>query len=135
MRHAVCYVSNIAGEMQITELNQLLKFCEEKNKKLDIKGVLLYSGGNFFQVLEGEREVVLPLWAKIQNDPRHSGIIQILGRNIEKGSYDNYIAEILPQDKKFEPGLPPEYTETLKGMSPNVQRIIERMMENFILTR
>lgn len=135
MRHAICYVSNVNPELKIQQIQELLKYCEKTNGSLNIKGILLFSEGNFFQVLEGEKEVVLPIWKQIELDTRHSGIIQVIGRDIVKGSLDGYKAEILSDKKKFTPGLPQEYTEPLMGMSPKIQSIIGRMMENFIITR
>lgn len=135
MRHAVCYVSNVDPKMGMQEIQDLLSFCEEKNRERDIKGVLLFSEGNFFQVLEGKKEVIKELWKKIEKDPRHNGIIQIIGRDIKEGSYDSYKAEILGEEKKFKLGLPAEYAETLQGMPPDIKRTIERMLGNFIMTR
>ena len=40
--------------------------------------MLLYKGGNFMQVLEGEKEDLRALYAKIGRDPRHKGLIVIL---------------------------------------------------------
>ena len=135
MRHAICYVSSVNKELQISNIKKLLISCEEKNNRNGIKGILLFSEGNFFQVVEGQKEMVLDLWEKIKQDPRHYGIIQVVDRTIQKGSYDDYKATILEEGEKYMPGLPPEYTETLKGISPDTQMAIELMMKNFIATR
>ncbi|WP_029038794.1 BLUF domain-containing protein [Salinimicrobium xinjiangense] len=135
MRHAVCYVSNADKQLTTSEINELLKFSEENNNQKDIKGILLYSEGNFFQVIEGEKEKIISLWNKIQNDPRHYGIITVIDRDIQKGSYDHYRATVIPEGQKYNPGLPPEYLEPLKGISPDVQGVIKGMLRNFIATR
>jgi hypothetical protein len=135
MRHAICYVSNADKNLSTTEINELLSFCEENNSKNNIKGILLYSEGNFFQVIEGEKEKVVSLWNRIQKDQRHYGIISVINRTIPQGSYDSYKASIIPEGEKYNPGLPPEYMEPLKGMSPEVQGVMKRMMRNFIATR
>ncbi|MDT0645897.1 BLUF domain-containing protein, partial [Zunongwangia sp. F260] len=104
MRHAICYVSNADKHLTTSEINELLIFCEENNSQNDIKGVLLYSEGNFFQVIEGEKEKIIGLWKKIQQDQRHYGIISVIDRSISKGSYDNYKATIIPEGEKYSPG-------------------------------
>lgn len=135
MRHAICYVSDVDPEMRTKEINELLKYSQKKNRERDIKGVLLFSDGNFFQVLEGRKEQILKLWQTIEKDPRHRNIIKILDRDIEKGSFDSYKAEILEEENKFKMGIPAEYAETLIGMPKDVKRIIEGMLGNFIMTR
>ncbi|MHA6279369.1 BLUF domain-containing protein [Salinimicrobium sp. CAU 1759] len=135
MRHAICYVSNADNSLTTKEIEELLRFCEDNNIRNDIQGVLLYSEGNFFQVLEGEKEKVVDLWKRIQKDQRHYGIIAIIDRDIQKGSYDNYTATIIPEGQKYEPELPPEYIKPLQGMSSDMQAVIKRMMRNFIATR
>lgn len=133
--YAICYVSNVHKDLDINEIKSLLSSWKERNNRNEIKGILLYSEGNFFQVLEGEKKKVLELWKSIKQDSRHYGIIQILGRELNQGSYDHFKADILSEDQKHSPGLPPAYLEPLKGMNKDIQRIIERMMENFIATR
>lgn len=135
MRHAICYVSNLNKEFEPQDIEKLLTSWEERNNNINLKGILLFSEGNFFQVIEGAKEKVLELWKKIQQDGRHDGIIQIVGRDISKGSYDNYKARILTEDEKYEPGVPPEYLGTLKGMNQDVRETIQRMMRNFIATQ
>ncbi|MFZ0489999.1 MAG: BLUF domain-containing protein [Salegentibacter sp.] len=135
MRHAICYVSNADQSLTTSEINELLNFCEENNNLRDIKGILLYSEGNFFQVLEGEKEKVVDLYNRIQEDSRHYGIITVIDRDIPQGSYDDYKATIIPEGKKYYPELPAEYTEPLKGMSPDVQKVMKRMIRSFIATR
>ena len=135
MRHAICYVSNADRHLTDSEINELLKTCEDNNNHFDIKGILLYSEGNFFQVLEGEKEKVTSLWNRIQKDSRHYGIITVINRTIPKGSFDSYKATVIPEGEKYTPGLPPEYLEPLKGISPDVQGVMRGMMKNFVATR
>ncbi len=135
MRHAICYVSNADEALTTSEINELLIKWEESNNQNDLKGILLYSEGNFFQVLEGEKEKVVNLWGKIQKDKRHYGIITVIDRTITQGSYDDYKATILSEGEKYNQGLPPEYTETLKGINPDIKRVMESMMKNFIATK
>lgn len=134
MKHAICYVSNANKDLSQQQIKSLLDFCQESNEQLSIKGILLYSEGNFFQILEGEKEVVLPVFHKIQKDSRHYGLIQIMGQDIAEGAFDGYKADIL-EDSKHSFQVPKKYIDVLHGMSPEAKRPMERMLENFIATR
>ncbi|WP_029036803.1 BLUF domain-containing protein [Salinimicrobium xinjiangense] len=135
MRHAICYLSTASKDLDYLEVRQLLEFCAEKNRSLEIKGILLYSDGNFFQILEGEKEVVLEIFQKIEKDSRHHGIIQIIGRDIPTGSYDGYKVDILTDEKISTYEIPSEYSEALLGIPLDVRKTMERMLERFISTR
>jgi hypothetical protein len=65
------YGSSAIHPMTDAELAEILTKAREKNKRLDITGMLLYRGGNFLQVLEGDKEVVVPLYEVIKLDHRH----------------------------------------------------------------
>ena len=72
------YVSSAVRQFSPSELVDLLANCHENNATLGITGMLLYKDGNFMQVLEGDQEVVRPLYAKIGRDPRHRGLLTLL---------------------------------------------------------
>ena len=69
------YASTATRDLSKDDLNELLAQCRKNNAELGITGMLLYKGGNFMQVLEGEEETVRSLYAKIGRDPRHRGDI------------------------------------------------------------
>lgn len=135
MRHAICYVSNKDKNLDHQQVKELLDFCHLQNERLGIKGVFLYSEGNFFQILEGEKDVVLKIFEKIKKDSRHYGIIQIIGRDITQGSCDGYKVDILNNNVKNGYRIPDAYVEALQGLPQSVKQPMERMLENFIATR
>lgn len=135
MRHAICYISNKSPDLNQIQITELLESCKAKNESVGIKGLLLYSEFNFFQILEGEKQLVLSLYEQIKLDPRHYGLIQILGRDIERGSFDGYQVDIIGEDLKLQSGIPEEYIEALKGIPTDVRKSMERMLERFIATR
>lgn len=135
MRHAICYVSNAEENLSSEEIEALLNRSQEKNNTAGIKGLLLYAEGNFFQILEGEKNLVLEVFDKIREDSRHYGIIQVIGRDFERDSYDSYKVDFLTADIKYAGEIPKQYTEPLQGLPPDLKRAMERMLENFIVTR
>ena len=45
---------------------------------LGITGILLFNGQQFFQVLEGNEEILESLFSKIQFDPRHRDVVELM---------------------------------------------------------
>lgn len=52
------YVSSAVNLMSEDELLDLLAQSSQRNKRKGVTGLLLYAGGNFIQVLEGEQSDV-----------------------------------------------------------------------------
>lgn len=135
MKHAICYISTAAKDLHDDEIQEMFDHARKKNNKKDIKGILLYSNGNFFQVIEGDKEYVLPLFSLIEEDPRHHTIIQVVGREIDQGSFDGYEFDILSENDKLDPNLLKDYLKPLKGMDKNIQDVVKNVLEVFIDTR
>lgn len=74
------YTSTAAQMFGDKELQQLLAISVAANQKHGITGLLLYAGGTFMQVIEGEPEAADTLMRKIKADPRHRNL-NILVRN------------------------------------------------------
>lgn len=55
MRYAICYVSTAAMDVKFKEIKDLLDYSAKYNNGHDIRGVLLYADGNFFEILEGNK--------------------------------------------------------------------------------
>jgi Sensors of blue-light using FAD len=72
------YASSAARLFTKDELADLLAVSRTNNARAGITGMLVYKGGNFLQVLEGEEEPVEALHRKILLDPRHKGIITLI---------------------------------------------------------
>jgi hypothetical protein len=69
------YVSSASRPFTKQELVDLLTHARANNSKRDITGMLLYKDGNFIQILEGQKDVVENLYARISRDPRHHDMI------------------------------------------------------------
>ena len=70
-----------------TDLAALLAECRERNSKAGLTGMLLYRDRTFFQVLEGDRQVVEALFEKLALDKRHTRITKIIQEPIEERSF------------------------------------------------
>lgn len=59
------------------DTKQLINVCHRNNSKLNVTGVLHYSGDGFIQVLEGSRKDVSSTYHRIAQDPRHQSVTLI----------------------------------------------------------
>jgi Sensors of blue-light using FAD len=84
------YISFATKIMSDEELRNLLQVAREKNKELDVTGMLLYRDGFFIQALEGEEETVLKLYNKIKTDPRHRSVLQIFREPMQQRSFGEW---------------------------------------------
>ena len=57
-----------------SEIDSILKSAHKNNPVMGITGALLFSGGYFCQVIEGEEENIESLFEIIQMDNRHADI-------------------------------------------------------------
>lgn len=57
-----------------SELEKMLVNARRRNQDQGLTGLLMYSGGHFLQVLEGEQRFVDRLFAKIETDKRHRNV-------------------------------------------------------------
>ena len=90
MEHTICYLSKQAEALKDSELETLFNQILSKNPLLNITGALLHNNNFFLQVLEGNKETIQELFAKIRKDKRHSGILMILDQKIENRIFQNY---------------------------------------------
>lgn len=65
------YVSSLVSLDMESELGKILESSVRHNLENGITGMLLYSGGNFIQVLEGDQDKVGETYERILADPRH----------------------------------------------------------------
>ena len=82
------YASAARGDFKAAELAALLEGARENNARLGLTGMLLYADGSFFQVLEGQPDVVDALYARIERDPRHGQMTLVIKEPIPKRHFD-----------------------------------------------
>jgi hypothetical protein len=62
-------------DLKNEDIEEIFAHTQSRNNEKDIKGILLYEFGNFFQVLEGNKKVIEDLYEnKITEDSRHTNI-------------------------------------------------------------
>jgi len=68
----------------------MLECARIKNERLGLTGLLLHKGGNFMQMLAGEKETVLDLYETILQDPRHRDVMKVHADEIEVRNFPNW---------------------------------------------
>jgi hypothetical protein len=84
------YASAATTHFGSKDLEQLLASARNNNTSLDVSGILLFQDGTFFQVLEGYREDVEPLYEKIGLDPRHDNVLLLANNEIEERNFGDW---------------------------------------------
>ncbi|KAB7766501.1 BLUF domain-containing protein [Xanthomonas maliensis] len=69
--HALAYISVPRRPFSIAELDELVVRASARNALLQVTGVLLHDGQTFFQYLEGPRDGVDEVYARVQRATRH----------------------------------------------------------------
>lgn len=75
------YISQAIASLDTTMVQQIATVSAHNNRLRRVTGVLLFLNGVFFQILEGDEEVVKQLYEKILQDERHTDIICLKTEN------------------------------------------------------
>ena len=126
MLRTICYVSNAAPSLDEKGLSDLYDEAIQKNSEKGITGILLYSDGNFMQIMEGEPSPLNKLYQNIENDHRHHHLIKLIDRDIDQRIFENYsngFTIINNEQEVFKLNL---YLNWLKdNFEGDVQRLVE----------
>ncbi len=90
------YVSRATPLLTYDALEKILQVAQRENAKASITGVLLKHGDMFLQALEGERESVMSLYHRIEQDPRHSACVLLAVQEITQREFPQWSMRLLP---------------------------------------
>jgi hypothetical protein len=94
MNYTICYISKLADNLDNADVEKIFEQTQLNNNEKNIKGILLFEFGNFFQVLEGKKELIEDLYHnKICKDLRHSDIQTLINYNIKQPIFNDYSSE------------------------------------------
>lgn len=132
MRYAISYVSSAARDLTETDINEILNGSEINNNRQDITGLLLYSEGNFFQVIEGDREIIHQLYSKILKDSRHFNVIKLFEKEIHKEAYDGYKSDFISEDARYSTSDFKYYQHYLEVLDKPAKQAASQILKSFI---
>lgn len=84
------YFSSANSELTSSDISSLLENSRVFNSRHKITGCLLYYNHEFLQIIEGEKEVVQGLFAKIKQDKRHKNVILLGEGPTEKRTFPDW---------------------------------------------
>ncbi len=84
------YFSTARLGLDPADLENILSHAVASNVARGVTGILLYNGQNFLQVLEGPRQAVEELYARIGQDGRHTGVALIKTEDVSTLSYPEW---------------------------------------------
>jgi Sensors of blue-light using FAD len=97
----VIYASAAGAGFDESDLDEILRRARTANEAVAVTGMLLYSQGSFFQVLEGEADAVDKVYARILRDARHTRVAVIIREAIARRSFAEWTmgyADIAPAE-------------------------------------
>ena len=87
---SIAYVSSAVGAFNETKLLDLVAQCQRNNEKLGVTGILVYSDGNFMQVIEGGDLATEALYDLIGHDVRHRDVTTVHRQPIESREFQGW---------------------------------------------
>jgi|SRR5690606_30830653 len=128
MHYAVSYVSTAQKDMEHSEVVELLDQTEVRNNELGIHGLLIYSEGNFFEVLEGDKELVIELYDVIRQDERHKNIIQIFEKSINEKPFDPENGYFLSANTQYQKLKIDNFQHCIKDLDESTKKVVNNML-------
>lgn len=130
MRYAISYVSSANPNLNEEDIANLFEQVNKFNNSHDITGVLLYAETNFFQLIEGEEEVVKSLYSQIEKDSRHNNIIKFVDKPVEKPAFDGYISRFVTDTSKLDSSNLDTYLRHVEVLGPSARKAVERVLQS-----
>lgn len=92
--YSLAYVSRsalVGTEQEVeAQIATILKSARRHNQRLNISGALLFTEGNFAQVLEGSQAAVEEVFEAIECDSRHTKVVMLHFHPIEARSFAHW---------------------------------------------
>lgn len=111
--HQVIYTSYASLELTEEGLQAILATSRRNNGRDQITGILLHSGDQFLQVIEGPRPAVERLHNLIAADSRHEGMRTVLAHDVKQrdfGEWHMAMRELPPELLAENPALSEFFT-------------------------
>jgi len=86
----IVYLSTATRLMSDADLMEVLRVSRVNNARDNVTGLLLYQGGNFIQLLEGESAAIDMVYERIEKDPRHHSCLRMLDGESEERLFPDW---------------------------------------------
>ena len=134
--YQVIYSSDAAPSLNEEEVELLVARAHVSNDAHAITGVLLYSGLHFLQVLEGSRESVEQLFARVSSDPRHTGVTLLFSEAVPARLFPSWGMGWTPTSTaaltRLAAYLDPQHRSALVPSTFAAHAVISDLLEEFV---
>ena len=96
MIRQILYISDFAPSISMDDVEPLVESVCKFNSANDISGMLLTVERHFFQILEGEESILMPLMERISKDSRHEQVRVLYNQPCEKRDFDIWEYKEIP---------------------------------------
>lgn len=133
MKYAISYVSSASNSLEQSEIVEILQQTEVRNNEIGIKGLLVFSDGNFFEVIEGEEKLIKELFMTIKSDSRHSNIIVIFEKYLDVELFDEeaHASGFISQNTQYRSIKVDNFYECIKDLDAGTQNVVRSILELF----
>ena len=98
MMKRIKYVSRFDKPHSEADIEAIGKQSSANNQELGLTGMLMASGGLFYQVLEGPAEAVDEIYARIAKDGRHTDLLLLSSEDNVERMYPDWSMEVINLD-------------------------------------
>ena len=131
----ITYISTATVTMTTESLMDILNTARLNNISLGVSGMLLFTGTEFIQILEGNEQVVEKLLEKIKTDHRHKNFRIIEKKKITVREYAEWtmgFRRVDKQELKDVPGLNNFFETDLSGSLDTTKlKLIHNLLNHF----
>jgi hypothetical protein len=123
MPYQIMYSSQATKPMTVTGLEAILTDAQTGNEARDVTGALVYVDGVFFQIIEGDKDVVHNLMASIASDTRHHSVKVFYEAEVDVRAFESWsMAYLSPTAEQMSQwaGLPG--TTTVEELLTDINR-------------
>jgi hypothetical protein len=128
MRFAISYLSTANKDLNQDEVAELLDLTEIRNNNAGVNGLLIYSDGNFFEVIEGEETKIKELFENIKVDPRHRNILIVFEKSIDKPLFDDKEANFISENTKHRQMEVENFLYYIKDLDESTQKAVRNIL-------
>lgn len=131
----ITYISTPSRPISTDDLMDILNGARTNNVNIGVSGMLLFTGSNFIQTLEGDEKVVEDLISTIKKDPRHKDLRVIEKKKITSREYAEWtmgFKRIDQEDLRNVPGLNKFFNMDISGdIDANKLKLINAVLNHF----
>lgn len=128
MRFAISYVSTASRDLPQDEIVKILEETQIRNNKHGVNGLLIYSEGNFFEVIEGEKTRIQDLFKIIKEDPRHKNILMIFEKEVYKPILKDKESNFISQNTKYHQMDVSNFLYYIKDLDEGTQKTVKNIL-------